>query len=106
MLYAALGTRLKPISAASRSSFFFRLSRSVPYVLDRAAGPVSRSVGSGSYRAVTRTSPSERGVALLGSVGVGERGFELLTQVCLGFRELVEDEDAAVVPFAVGIEKA
>ena len=46
-----------------------------------------------------------RGDALLGAVGIGEGGFELLAQVCLSFRELREYEDAAVVPCAVGIEE-
>ena len=41
------------------------------------------------------------GDALFGTVGVGEGGFELLAEVRLGFRELGEDQDAAVVPGAV-----
>src|SRR5260370_23975411 len=38
-------------------------------------------------------------------VSVGEWGLELLAQIRLGFRELGEDQNAAAVPCAVGIEE-
>src|ERR1017187_948441 len=46
-----------------------------------------------------------RGDAFFGKVGVGEGGLELLAEVGLGFGELGEDQDATVVPGAVGTEE-